>query len=63
MVKVQKRPSMCMEDLLEKMLCRILEIVDGNLEIALRMVAGRANLGSGLAHNDMTAVAAFPNLH
>ena len=40
----------------------LLEVVQMDLEIALRMCAGRAYLRSGLADDDMAAVAALPNL-
>ena len=34
-----------------------------NFEVCLRMVTGGANLGGFNAHNDVTAVTAFPNLY
>lgn len=34
-----------------------------DLEVTLGMIAGRANLRSPGAHNDVSAVTAFPYLH
>lgn len=40
-----------------------LEVVHVDLEVALGMSAGGADLGGSLTDDDMSAVAAFPDLH